>query len=505
MASAENSSLKTAEAEVQAHSAELHKELGLFDLVMAQVLLVIVLDFFGTAAKAGSAHVVFWLVAFVLFFIPLAMVVAHLNRLMPLEGGLYEWARLAFNDQVGFLVAWNLWLFVMLYVAVIGLVTTTFVAYALGPAAAWIASSRWLILAVSFALILAMMLLSALGLRVGKWLGNAGSIATLITLAVLIATPLLDRWRGTLAEYHPLRLVMPPLTIFSLSVFAKMMFGALSGFEYVAIFAGECRNPARNLTRSVLITAPFIALIYIFATSSILAFVSPEAVDVVGPIPQALRLGLRGLGIGVPHVGVPHVSPLLRDMGSSAGLAGLIVPLVIVLLFMNYPTSFSVYFSASARLPMVAGWDHLLPAWFTRLHVKYKTPVNSILFLGAITLAGSAAALIGVGPQEAYELLLTWAFTFYAIAYLALFAIPFLSPKNRGLRPRLWLRIAAVSGFLMTLLYVVLSIFPIIDVESSWGYSLKIAGVVLGANLLGWMIYRAGRRKNARDRPEAIS
>ncbi|MFZ2085722.1 MAG: APC family permease [Candidatus Sulfotelmatobacter sp.] len=464
--------LRTAEAEVQGHSAALRKELGLFDLVMAQVLLVIVLDFFGTAAKAGSAHVAFWLVAFVLFFIPLAMVVAHLNRLMPLEGGLYEWARLAFGDQVGFLVAWNLWLFVMLYVAVIGLVTTTFVAYALGPAAAWMASSMGLILTVSFALILGMMFLTALGLRVGKWLSNAGSIATLITLAVLIATPFLNRWRGTLAEYHPLRLVMPPLTVFSLSVFAKMMFGALSGFEYVAIFAGECRNPARNLTRSVLITAPFIALIYIFATSSILAFISPESVDVVGPIPQALRLGSRAFGF-----------------------SGFIVPLAIVLLFVNYPTSFSVYFSASARLPMVAGWDHLLPEWFTRLHARYKTPVNSILVLGAVTLAGSVVALIGVGPQEAYELLLTWAFTFYAIAYLALFAIPFLSPKERGLRPALWLRIAAVSGFLMTLLYVVLSIFPIIDVESSWKYSLKITIVVLGANGLGCAIYRTGARR----------
>ncbi len=468
----ENPTIRTAETEVQAHSAVLRKELGLFDLVMAQVLLVIVLDFFGTAAKAGSSHVAFWLVAFVLFFIPLAMVVAHLNRLMPLEGGLYEWARLAFGDQIGFLVAWNLWLFVTLYVAVIGLVTTTFVAYALGPAAAWMASSRWLILSVSFALILAMMLMAALGLRVGKWLSNVGSIATLITLVVLIAMPLLNRWHGTLAAYHPLRLVMPPVTVFSLSVFTKMMFGALSGFEYVAIFAGECRNPARNLTRSVLITAPFIALIYIFATSSILAFVSPDAVDVVAPIPQALRLGSQAFGF-----------------------SGFLVPLAIVLLFVNYPTSFSVYFSASARLPMVAGWDHLLPAWFTRLHAKYKTPVNSILFLGAVTLAGSVAALIGVGPQEAYELLLTWGFTFYAIAYLALFAIPFLSAKERGLRPGLWLRAAAVSGFLMTALYVALSIFPIVDVQSSWGYSMKIAAVVVGANILGWLIYRAGRQR----------
>ena len=472
MTTAPNPSLQAAEAKVQAHSSALRKELGLFDLVLAQILLVIVLDFFGTAAKAGSSHVAFWLFSYILFFIPLALVVAHLNRLMPLEGGLYEWARLAFNDQIGFLVAWNLWLFVMLYVAVIGLVTTTFVAYALGPTGAWIASSKWLILAVSAVLIAALMLLSAFGLGVGKWIGNVGSIATLVVLAFLIGAPFVNLWRGTLHEYHPLRFVLPPLTVFSLSVFTKMMFGALSGFEYVAIFAGECHSPARNLTRSVLITAPFIALIYIFSTSSILAFVTPENVDVVGPIPQALRLGLHAFGV-----------------------AGIVIPIAIVLLFLNYPTSFSVYFSASARLPMVAGWDHLLPDWFTRLHPKYKTPVNSILCLGAITLAGSVAALIGVGPQEAYELLLTWGFTFYGIAYLALFAIPFLSPKDRGLRPGLWLRVAAISGFVMTLLYVVLSIFPIIPVEESSHYSLKIAAVVIGANCLGWMIYRSGRRR----------
>jgi hypothetical protein len=40
-----------------------------------------------------------------------------------------------------------------------------------------------------------------------------------------------------------------------------------------------------------------------------------------------------------------------------------------------------------------------------------------------------------------------------------------------------------------------MSVFPIIDVGSSSRYSLKIAGVVLGANLLGWIIYRAGQQK----------
>lgn len=460
-----------AEAAVESHSAGLRRELGLFDLILAQILLVIVPDFFGTAVKAGPAHVVLWLSAMVLFFIPLGLIVAHLNRLMPLEGGLYEWTRLAFNDQIGFLVAWNLWLFIMLYVAVIGLVTSTFLAYAV-PSLAWMADNKWAVLAASVVLIGAQMLLASIGFGVGKWFNNAGSIAVLITVGVLVALPVVNLHRGTLGPFHPLRLVAPPLTIFTLSVFSKMTFGALSGFEYVAIFAGESRNPVRNIGRSILITAPVIALIYIFTTSAILAYVSPDAVDVIGPIPQALRLGFGKFG-------------------------EVIVPVAIFLLLANYLSTFSLYFSGSARLPMAAGWDHLLPAWFSHLHARYKTPVNSILFLGGATLAASIAALIGVGEQEAYELLLTWGFTFYGVAYLALFAIPLLAPKASGIRPRLALRIAAASGFIVTLLFVILSIFPVIQVESQSRYSLKIAAVVLGANFIGWIIYRGGQRKGA--------
>jgi amino acid transporter len=458
-------------ADVQSHSSALRKELGLFDLVLAQILIIIVADYMGTAVKAGSSHVVFWLVAIAAFFIPLALVVIHMSRLLPVEGGLYEWARIAFNDQIGFLVAWNLWLYVILYVALGGLVTASFVSYAI-PRLAWIASSKWLIVAASFAVIASTMCIAGLGLRIGKWINNLGAIVFLIVIAALIAMPFLNLWHGTLAEYHPLRLVAPPLTLFTLSVFSKMAFGALTGFEYVAVFAGECRDPKRDLPRSVWLTGPIVALVYILATAAILAFVPPSAEDVVAPVAQALTRGVQAFGV-----------------------TSFVVPPAMLFLFVYYLATFCAFFTVSTRLPMVAGWDHLAPEWFSRLHPRYKTPVNSVLFLGAATLMVAIAAMIGVGPNEAYELLLTWSFTFYGIAYLALFAIPIFSPRMRGLRPSLWVRVASASGLVVTLMFVGLSIFPVIDVDSSWRYSVKIAGVVLGANLLGLVIYRAGQRK----------
>ena len=54
---------------------------------------------------------VFWLIAIALFYLPSAAVAVWLNRAMPLEGGLYQWAKLGFNEFFGFIVAWNLWLF----------------------------------------------------------------------------------------------------------------------------------------------------------------------------------------------------------------------------------------------------------------------------------------------------------------------------------------------------------------------------------------------------------
>src|SRR6476619_3273999 len=113
--------LAQAEAQVAARSTELKKELGIRDLVLTQILFIVGLAWIGVAGKLGPSHVFFWLLAIALFYLPSAAVVIYLNRLMPLEGGLYQWAKLGFNTFIGFMVGWNLWLFVILNCSEIGL------------------------------------------------------------------------------------------------------------------------------------------------------------------------------------------------------------------------------------------------------------------------------------------------------------------------------------------------------------------------------------------------
>jgi hypothetical protein len=87
---------------------------------------------------------------------------------------------------------------------------------------------------------------------------------------------------------------------------------------------------------------------------------------------------------------------------------------------------------------------------------------------------------------------------FYAFTYLAMFAIPLFGAHRLSERPPTWLRAAAACGFAVTLLYSVLSVFPIIDVESWTMFAVKIISVLVVANLIGVGIYLfAGKKAGA--------
>jgi amino acid transporter len=319
------------------------------------------------------------------------------------------------------------------------------------------------------------MLVCARGFGVAKFMHNTGSIVMTLVYAGLLALPLFALLRGTLREYHPFAVAAPALSLFSLNVFGKLAFGAFCGFEQVAIFAGECRNPARTIARSVMIAAPVIALMYVLGTSAVLAFVRPEDIDLIGPIPQVLSLGFTSLGLG------SSIGPVVIIAGMAAGLAQL-----------------SVYFFEGTRLPLVTGWDSLLPEWFTRLRGRYQTPINSILFVGAVTVGIGLASLLGVGEQEAFQLLLNTGLIFYALTYLVMFAIPLIGLRGIEVHRPVWLRAAAASGFLVTLLFAVLALFPIIEVGSSLAFAAKISVAVVAANLIGVSIFVVGDRRRRR-------
>src|SRR6058998_3392780 len=468
-----HTSLDREERSVKEHSGALKKPLGLADLVLTQILFVVGSSWVGVVAKLGQAHLFFWLLAILLFYIPQAAAVLYLNRRMPLEGGIYQWVNLGFNELAGFIVAWSLWLLSITVIALGGMFTTTNIAYAIGPSAAWMPNSKWGVSLISSALVAGLGWTCVRGLSLGKWLHNIGALAMLLVYGALICLPLLGLMRGELKSYQPLQLALPTMSIFyCFNIFSKLSVGALSGFEYVAILAGETRAPARDIGRSVIIASPVIALMFILGTSSVLAFIGNNPIDLIGPVPQTLRLGL-------------HSFPI----------AGAVASVGILLMTTRTIASTSVHVTGSSRLPMVAGWDHLLPNWFSRLHPRYKTPINSIVFVGAVTLVIAISSQVGAGIQEAFQLVDNAANVFYGIVYFTMFAIPIFGARAIRSGAPIWLRIAALCGGAISLSAIFFTVYPIIDVPSPLTFAVKIIAVTGIANAVGVGIYLAGKKR----------
>src|SRR5271154_5830791 len=160
--------------------ASLPRRLCLRDLVLTQILCVVGSAWVGVAAGLGRAQAVTWIASMVLFYLPMAVSVIYLNREMPLEGGLYVWARTAFGDLGGFMTAWNLWFYGIAVTAAILYAIPTELSYLIGPSAAWLPEDHLAAITITGAITIAITVAAVRGLELGKWIHNIGGISILI-------------------------------------------------------------------------------------------------------------------------------------------------------------------------------------------------------------------------------------------------------------------------------------------------------------------------------------
>ncbi len=458
---------------VQEHG--LKKELRLRDLVPMQILLLVGVSWAGYAAKQGSEHPVIWVAGILLFFLPQAAVVTYCMKVWPIEGGVYQWAKFALGPMAGFLSAWNYALYAVMTVSGLGILAVTSLSYALGPSAAWMADSHWLTFTLDIGLLGIVFLINVVGFHFGKWVSHFGT-AMMVLLTGTFFVLLFWHPAATAAHPHvspqaPFALGWPAMTLLSLNLYIKVGFNAYSGLEQVAVFAGETKNAARALVLSAWIAAPAIVVIYVLMTGSMLTYIPAGKIDLAGAIPQVLG---AAFGTGA---------------GEWVGRA------MILALTIFTVCSYTLITAETSRLPMVAGWDSVLPAWFTKLHPKYGTPVRSLAVIVGVAAVAALLASSGAGRQEAFQLLLTTGQLLFGLYYRAMFAVPLFVGARFGVRPGFWLKLSAVLGLAVTLVQCVVAMIPVVDVASVWGYASKVGGAGLAINLVGAAVYWRGKVK----------
>jgi amino acid transporter len=373
----------------------------------------------------------------------------------------------------GFLVAWNLWLNMVVNLSNAGIQSSTMLSYLLGPQMAWIAQNKWVMGGATMVVLGSLAVVAFIGMGLGKWIQDVGAVVKVLVFLALIALPFHNHVAGRHTEYPPFTLSLPGITLFKLNLLGKMSFGALSGLDSAAILAGECRDAAKAIGRSVIIATPIIGAMFVLGTNSVVALVPLSKIDLVSPISQALSMGTR-------------------PGDASASL----IPLVIAVLLFSFLAAQALQLASVARLPLVAGWNKLLPDWFGRLHVTRKTPANSIVFVVAVSVGIAVVGIAGAGQQEAFQLLQNASLILYALTYLTMFALPLAGRQRKIVKPGRWLQAATVSGFMMTAMFLALSLFPIIDVPRPLEFTAKVGGFTLLCQLIAVGMFYSCRRRS---------
>lgn len=454
----------------------LKRDLRLRDLVPMQIAIIVYVGWVGFAAKQGSTQVALWGIAILLFYVPLAVVVITLSRKIPVEGGVYQWAKAGASPFAGYLAAWNYTIYTLFAFASIGSVVAASLAYAAGPRGAWMETENWFaVLCTAVACALAYWF-NVRGVRVTTFWSNAGTVSSGICFAFLLYL-LIQAWiRGAPLARQSFSLALPAFSLLTLNVLSKMCMGALSGFDSSGIFAEECRKPENDVAKSVMIAAPLIALLYILGTSSMLAYVTPAQANLTSPVAQVVELGfgLRGAGGAITW--------LVAAMVSIAFIAAMVI-----------------YVGAVSRLPMVAGWDGLLPAWWSKLHPRYRTPSRAIGIVVLVMLVLSIFSLIGAGNEEALQVAIAASGGGLAVMYSVLFGTTLFGFRSRGISLGAGVRLTAVPALVVASVSFFLEAFPIGAVANVKIFGIKVVISIICANALGAYLYWSGARRAARD------
>jgi glutamate:GABA antiporter len=462
----------------------MHRVLGVRDLVLLNIAAVVGLRWLSTAAQIGPSSLALWVLALIIFFVPLALTVLELSSRLPGEGGLYLWSKAAFGDLHGFIAGWSYWTSnLVFFPSVLLFVSGVFV---------YVAGDRWLPLTGNaiynavFCLVAlwGATLLNIAGLSRAKWLQNIGGMATWLVTAVIVLSGVWAWYRFGAATAFTRSNVLPHIgSVNELTTLAIIAF-AYSGLELGPILGGEIKEPRKTIPRAILIAGVMIAAIYIAGTAALLVALPTSQIDLIGGIPQALAA--VGKRIGVPIFG----------------------PITAGLLALSQLGSFGAWITGTARLPFVVGVDRYLPKPLALLHPKFGTPYVALLIQSTVVTIILLAALSSATIHETYSILIDMTVILGLLPLLYIFAsLPML--RRRGPADTKGIMVVpggAVGcwlvrglGFSTTLLAIVTSMMPPEHNSQPGLFFLKVVGGSCLIIAIGLMFYLRGRHTQRRE------
>ena len=432
--------------------AQLKREMGLRDVSLFAIACIVGTRWIPAAAHAGPGSVTLWVAAALLFALPLAVAVGALTRKYKgCAGGLYIWTRNDFGHWHGFLCFWVYWMGIAFWLPTAALFYMGAGFFALGPRYAHLADNRFALLAAGLLAIWVALGTNLVGVRVGKWTQNAGAIAVWLLGAMLVAMAVMvGAKRGVATTID----VVPKWNWDTVSFWSAIAY-AMTGLEMAGMMGAEIHDPERTIPRAGWISSGFATIFYGTTTVAMLVLLRPEQISERNGLAQA---------------------------GESAGLAlglGWLAPLFALLVMASAVGQIGGLGTGVSRLPFAAGVDKLLPAAFARVHPRWHTPHISILVFGGVASFLLLAFQVGDSLAAAYQELISLMVITGFLPYLYIFGSAWKAGK----------RLAALSGWAITMLAILCSIVPTAEIKNVWLFEGKLALGTAAVVASAWLMY----------------
>ncbi|BCP55551.1 amino acid transporter [Kaistia sp. 32K] len=422
-------------------------KITIFGLALLNVTAVVSLNGLPSEAEYGLSSIFYYLLAAVLFLVPVSLIAAELATGWPEKGGMFRWIGEAFGGRLAFTIMMILFVEVCVFLPTALTFGAVSIAY-VDPneqVASTIASNKFFVLAL---VLLVYWAATFIGLRgaaafsaVAKW---GGVIGVFIPATILIVLGFAYVLSGQAPEVTiGWGDVIPDFTNFGNVVLAASIFLMYAGMEMNAVHVKEVKDPTRNYPIAIMLAAAGTVLILVLATLAI-AFVVPRK-DI--NLTQAILTAYH-------------------DLFAWAGIAWASSVVAIMLAIGVFACVTTWVVGPSTGVLAVAKAGYLPKLWQkTNQHGQ----ATFILLLQAV-LVTLLSILFVVLPsvQAAYQILNQLANILYLIAYISMFAAAIRLRYSQPNRPRpyrlpggnvgMW--IVGGVGFLSALTAFVFSFIP---------------------------------------------
>jgi len=398
----------------------------------------------------------------------IGLIYAELTASMPEVGGEYIYVRKAMGEEISFVCAWAI---ILSYISVISfeaVALPTVIAYFIPgfqKIYLWTVAGSdvylsWIIVGMFGSVVL--IIVNIVGIKFAAFFQNVLSIV-IILVGILFITGSL--FNGTSSNMVPL-FVKSWKGIFSVLIMTPMMY---VGFNVIPQVAEETNIPSNSIGKLLVVSVIMAALFYILIILS------------VGRALPVANLNTKSL-VTAKAMETVFKNKIAGEILVLGGIGGIL-------------TSWNAFYIGGSRIIYSLANSKMLPSFLGKIHNRYKTPINAILFIGCISmfapLLGKSMLiwLLNVGGFSLF-----FAYTFVSLSFLILrykepdMIRPFVVPKGKVVGI-----ITLISC--LAILFICLPGFP---TALLWPYEWYI---ILGWSMIGFVFYiwnKTNHRKSSK-------